>query len=49
MDEQKLEQLILEHVNRPNYRPVKPRVIAKKLGLSDELRGEVKRINKRLV
>ena len=49
MDEQKLEQMILDHVNRSNYRPVKPRVIVKQLRLSDDLTGEVKRIIKRLV
>ncbi len=44
-----LERRILEHVGRPGYQPVKPRVIAKKLGLPVDQRGLVRRIVKKLV
>ena len=44
-----LEQLVLQHVSRPNYKPVKPKVIAKQLRLSDEQKLELKRTIKRLV
>ncbi|HYW79851.1 MAG TPA: ribonuclease R [Thermoguttaceae bacterium] len=49
MDESKLEQKILDHVNRANYRPVKPRVIVKQLRLSEDLTADAKRTIKRLV
>ncbi|MBN1912348.1 MAG: ribonuclease R [Pirellulales bacterium] len=48
-EEAKLEQDILDHVNRSGYQPVKPRVIAKKLGLDKEQGADVKRAIKRLV
>ena len=38
-----LEQQILAHVTHANYRPVKPRVIAKKLGFAADDAREVKR------
>ena len=44
-----LERQILEHVNRPGYQPVKPRVIAKKLGLASDDRVLVRRVVKQLV
>ena len=44
-----LGERILAHINMPNYRPVKPRVIAKQLGLSPEERNEVRRAIKKLV
>jgi len=44
-----LERLILEHVRRPKYQPVKPRVIAKKLKISSERLQEFKRTVKALV
>jgi ribonuclease R len=44
-----IRENILEHVNRPNYQPVKPAVIAKKLGLTGDEAQEVKRTIKRLV
>ncbi len=44
-----LEQKILDHVNRPGYQPVKPRVIAKKLQVPKEQAVEVRRAVKRLV
>ena len=40
---------ILEHVNNPNYQPVKPAVIAKQLGLAGEATQELKKIIKRMV
>jgi len=44
-----LRENILQHVNGPNYQPVKPAVIAKKLGLIGDEAQEVKRTIKRLV
>ncbi len=44
-----LRERILLHVNGPNYQPVKPAVIAKKLGLTGDEAQEVKKFIKRLV
>ncbi|NLE39171.1 MAG: ribonuclease R, partial [Pirellulaceae bacterium] len=44
-----LDEAVLRHVTHPNYQPVKPRVIAKKLGLSREQLDELKRAIKRLI
>ncbi|HEV3418119.1 MAG TPA: RNB domain-containing ribonuclease, partial [Pirellulales bacterium] len=44
-----LESKILEHVGQPNYQPVKPRVIAKKLGVGEDREREFKLVLKRLV
>lgn len=46
-----VQKLILGHVDRDNYRPVKPKVIAKKLGLLEQDGGErlVKKAIKRLI
>src|SRR4051812_50095732 len=44
-----LHSKILEHVNEPNYQPVKPAVIAKQLGLAGEATQELKRTIKRMV
>ncbi len=44
-----LEQRVLAHVNRENYKPVKPRVIADQLDLTDDQLRDLKRIIKRLV
>jgi ribonuclease R len=44
-----LHQNILEHVNNPNYQPVKPAVIAKQLGISGEATQELKKTIKRMV
>lgn len=44
-----LENRILEFVARPNYQPVKPRVIAKKLGIERDDLPDFKRLLKRLV
>ncbi len=43
-----LELLILKHVRAENYRPVKPRVITKQLGLPEARRPEVRKAVKRL-
>src|SRR5882724_7967289 len=44
----KLEPVILAHVLRPNYQPVKPRVIAKQLNLPSEQHKALKLAIKRL-
>ncbi|MCA9229802.1 MAG: ribonuclease R [Planctomycetales bacterium] len=44
-----LDDAILRHVNDPKYRPVKPRVICKKLGLAGDDFSKVKRAIKLLV
>ncbi|MCA9202518.1 MAG: ribonuclease R [Planctomycetales bacterium] len=43
-----LQQAILDLVNAPNYQPVKPRVIAKKLNYPPEQKQDVRRAVKRL-
>jgi ribonuclease R len=44
-----LEQSVLHYVSRPNYQPVKPRVIARKLGLDKEGEQRLKVAIKKLV
>src|SRR5687767_2606833 len=44
----KLEPIVLEHVAREKYQPVKPRVIAKQLGLSSEQHKALKLAIRRL-
>src|SRR6188472_4416775 len=44
-----LRDTVLEHVNNPNYHPVKPAVIAKKLGLANEAAEQLKKTIKRMV
>jgi ribonuclease R len=44
-----IETNLLNYVRRPEYKPVKPRVIAKKMGLDDEGTRQLKRALKRLV
>ena len=44
-----LEQLVLRHVHRANYRPVKPRVLAKQLMLPKDQHADLKKAIKRLV
>jgi ribonuclease R len=50
MNQSELETAVLEFVRRPNYKPAKPRAIAKKLGLdenaTDRLRAAVKSLVK---
>jgi ribonuclease R len=41
--------MILDHVQDPNYRPVKPKVIVKQLKLRDEQERDVKRAIKQLI
>ncbi len=48
MKDSELESLVLRHISRPNYRPVKPRVIAKQLGIHKSLHQDLKRAIKRL-
>jgi ribonuclease R len=44
-----LEAAVLQYVERPGYQPVKPRVIAKKLGLPPEQVRDLRMVIKRLV
>lgn len=49
MSNSELEQSVLELLGRKNYRPVKPRKIAKQLGLNEDQTRELKKLVKRLV
>ncbi|MDA0657570.1 MAG: ribonuclease R [Planctomycetota bacterium] len=42
------EEMVLEFVQRPNYQPVKPRIIAEGLKLAPDLHGAIKKAVKRL-
>jgi ribonuclease R len=44
-----LRSSVLKHVNNPDYQPVKPAVIAKKLGLANEAARELKKTIKLMV
>src|SRR4051795_1620525 len=44
-----LHSKILEHVNNPNYQPVKPAVIAKQLGVAGEATQELKKTIKGMI
>ncbi len=48
-EKQQLQQLILDHVLRDNYQPVKPKIICKKIGRPREDLKDVRRAIKRLV
>ena len=48
MTQQDLKALVLEHVNSPDYQPVKPRTIAKQLGLSKDRHGELRKAVRKL-
>jgi ribonuclease R len=48
MSTENLEERLLAHVMAPNYRPVKPRVIAKKLELTPDETVELRRLVKKL-
>lgn len=48
-DDSDLAARVLAFVAQPNYQPVKPRVLAKKLGLAKEQQDELKKTIKRLV
>ena len=49
MNLSELESAVVEFVNRPNYKPVKPRVIAKRLGLDENGAAQMKKAVKLLV
>ena len=49
MNSSELESAVVEFVNRQNYKPVKPRIIAKRLGLDEEGATQLKRAVKTLV
>src|SRR5215468_7955987 len=49
MNVTELEHAVIEFVNRPNYKPAKPRVIAKNLGLDQEGTERLKQAVKGLV
>ena len=49
MEPQDLEAMILEHIRKENYHPVKPRVICKQLQLSQDDRQAVRRAVKSLI
>ncbi|PQO42863.1 ribonuclease R [Blastopirellula marina] len=49
MEIEEIEAKLLSHVNQPNYQPVKPKVIAKKLGITDDDKRPFKRALKRLI
>lgn len=44
-----LEEMLLAHVRGPDYRPAKPRVIARELGLDEDRHRDLKKVIKRLV
>ncbi len=46
---EEIEQQLLELINQPGYRPVKPRVIAQRLNLDEDQTRDLKRVIKRLV
>src|SRR5262245_5080832 len=48
MELDEIKRTLLAHVLHPNYRPVKPRVIAKKLGQTEDL-AEFKRALRQLI
>jgi ribonuclease R len=49
MHDKELQELVLRHVNSPNYQPVKPRVIAKQLDLPEDQHRELRKAIKKLV
>jgi ribonuclease R len=49
MKQTELEETVLEFVNRENYKPAKPRAIAKRLGLDEDGANNLKRAVKSLV
>ncbi|HND56605.1 MAG TPA: hypothetical protein PLV92_29505, partial [Pirellulaceae bacterium] len=49
MKHPELTARVLEYIQRPEYRPVKPRVIAKKLELNEDDRHALRAIVKRLI
>ena len=49
MDDLQLERAVLNHVNQPNYRPVKLRVIARQMDVPEDQHRELKKAIKRLM
>jgi ribonuclease R len=49
MNDSDLVRRLLRHVNHPNYRPVKPRVISRQLKLTAEQQTKLKQVIKHLV
>ncbi|NQT36204.1 MAG: RNB domain-containing ribonuclease, partial [Planctomycetes bacterium] len=49
MESSKLKQAVLDLVLRPGYTPIKPRAIARRLGLGKDEAAELKRVVKKLV
>ena len=49
MNQEELERAILDFVHRPDYRPLKPRQIAKRLNFSKEAMEQARKIVKQLV
>ena len=49
MSNDELKEALLEHLGQKNYRPVKPRKIAKALGLNEDQARNLKKLVKRLV
>ena len=49
MRDEEIERLLLQHVQQPGYKPSKPRVLAKRLNLSEEDGSALKRAIKKLV
>jgi ribonuclease R len=49
MNHDDLQQRVLEFILRPNYQPVKPGVITKKLGLPPESKQDVRKAIKKLI
>ncbi len=48
MTQEDLQERILSHINSPDYQPVKPRVIAKQLGLPKDRHRELRKTVKKL-
>ncbi|MCC7086660.1 MAG: ribonuclease R [Pirellulales bacterium] len=49
MNFSELEQIALDFVGQPTYKPIKPRMIAKRLGLDEDSSRQLKRVIKSLV
>src|SRR5690349_12763308 len=49
MNQSELEQAALDFVSQPNYKPIKPRMIAKRLGLDEDDARNLKRAIRTLV
>jgi len=49
MSHSNLEEQLLNYVNQPGYRPLKPRAIARQMGLSEQKTEDLKKVVKRLI